>query len=705
MHIILTVFVFFLVDLHINDALRAHDCSSPEVSMTYNIAELGACTAHEPKTVVEIGTKKLAVLAQDQYRLVKVIKCYLAVKATIFYCGTLGNTDILAEDKPNYLKLKVQECRSMALTGTLTLPRGKIVKNIKRKGFHIKVDMVGYRDNKGRCGDNYDFTYNGIKYTANMIWAIKAYWDIKYIPIDRKTNIILGSYAVCQPFIKECRDGRYIIIPYKPRQTDAEACEYSLTRTMEFRVFQADIKNNTKTDPKKALHLKDNLIISKDPNMALRFTILGTITACSQTLYRTNYKGVVVTEATNAQYFKKVAPPNIDYLAHLDHKLYAANGFTQDEVKKIYKSIREEACKTRRMTWQNRFHLLGLVQPGRPGIVAIDPPILGIIAGELLYLIKCQAIQVTLRETKQCYIDIPVSHNNKSMCLEPVTRLLKPTCKTIPCNKIIRSAFRDDEGRWVEYHKTYNYITPPKYFPFNMTWYDPEFFKLTTLKHGGLYKKEDVNKLMQYLYRYDKVEEVTTKLAQRTELIGNEGMIIDQDIIGLINRHYLGFFGYLTSSFRTFGTYVSGFFGLYVIYGMIKYVFNRLVDFQVFSNVFTPLKVAAILLFPPLSRRYTYLKTHLNAYKRTNKNNFDNNDDDDNNHDESHEMQPVAVQPADINDPLINMEPRYDTVPVTYAKPIKNLRLKMPDYFSQEHEPHVLPMPRLIHGPYSTRRF
>jgi len=687
MHLSFTIFLFFLVDLHVNDALRAHDCSTPEVSTMYNIAELGECTASEPDSVTELEKRQLSVLAKDKYRIIKVIQCYVAVKATIFHCGRTTNTDILAEDRPNYLKITADECRTMATSGVLKLPRGKTLAPIPKKGIHTKVDMVGFRDNKGRCGQNYDFKYNGQDYTGNMIWKIQAYWDIVDLAIDRATDVILGSYTVCQPFIQECRDGKWLFIPYRPRQTEAEACEYSLTRTKEFRIFEADAANHT--SKKDIMMLKNNLVISADPNVALRFTIIGQISACSQILYVTNYEGVVLTESKNAQYFKKVVPPNIDHTMHMDQKIYAVNGFTQDEVKKIYKNVREQACKTRKMTWQNRFQFLGTVQPGRPGMISMNPPILGVIAGELLYLLKCKTIKVTLRETKACYVDIPVLQGKKPMCLEPVTRLLKPTCRTIPCNKIIRSAFRDDDGRWVEYHKSYNHISPPKEFVLNMTWYRPEFFKLRTLKHGGLYNRRDVQRFTEYLYRRDRTEEIMTKLAQQTDLLDDGEMVIDRDLIGLTRSHFSGFFGSIAAWLRNFGTYVSSFFGIYVIFLVIKYVFNRLVDFQVFRHILKPIRVLMILLCPPLGRRYTILKAHWSKRKAAQcKDNAPNDDPD---------ADDTATGRQDgLKGVRCDIEPRYDAVNLIYSKPQKNLCTLTTSTTTGRQDHHIFPIMPLI---------
>ncbi|XP_029678693.1 uncharacterized protein LOC115244838 [Formica exsecta] len=68
---------------------------------------------------------------------------------------------------------------------------------------------------------------------------------------------------------------------------------------------------------------------------------------------------------------------------------------------------------------------------------------------EVAYIIKCVPVQVTIRKTKYCYNDLPVSYQNHNYFLTPITRILIHNGTKIDCKPKMPAKFFID-NKWYE---------------------------------------------------------------------------------------------------------------------------------------------------------------------------------------------------------------------------------------------------------------
>lgn len=59
------------------------------------------------------------------------------------------------------------------------------------------------------------------------------------------------------------------------------------------------------------------------------------------------------------------------------------------------------------------------------------------VISEVIHIIKCQSIDVTLRSTDKCYLELPVAANNKSYYMTPRSHLLLNFGTEISCNELL----------------------------------------------------------------------------------------------------------------------------------------------------------------------------------------------------------------------------------------------------------------------------
>jgi len=76
-----------------------------------------------------------------------------------------------------------------------------------------------------------------------------------------------------------------------------------------------------------------------------------------------------------------------------------------------------------------------------PGYTAIN-------AGEIIYLLKCKAVNVEINTLNTCFNELPVKYQNKTYYMAPKTHTLQSYGTEIDCNTILPPAFLL-EGEWL----------------------------------------------------------------------------------------------------------------------------------------------------------------------------------------------------------------------------------------------------------------
>ncbi|XP_053696952.1 dihydroorotate dehydrogenase (quinone), mitochondrial-like [Sabethes cyaneus] len=83
-----------------------------------------------------------------------------------------------------------------------------------------------------------------------------------------------------------------------------------------------------------------------------------------------------------------------------------------------------------------------------------------VVTGEVLHILECKPVNVIPRSDELCYQEIPVTYNNKSMYIAPVTKVLQLRGTQIDCTPLMPAKFQIG-GRWFTANGRLRETTPP----------------------------------------------------------------------------------------------------------------------------------------------------------------------------------------------------------------------------------------------------
>ena len=74
----------------------------------------------------------------------------------------------------------------------------------------------------------------------------------------------------------------------------------------------------------------------------------------------------------------------------------------------------------------------------RPGYMAM-------VAGEVMHIIKCIPVEIKIKHSTECYIELQVTYNNNTYFLTPKTHILKKRGTVVDCNQVLSSQYLIDQ--------------------------------------------------------------------------------------------------------------------------------------------------------------------------------------------------------------------------------------------------------------------
>lgn len=106
-----------------------------------------------------------------------------------------------------------------------------------------------------------------------------------------------------------------------------------------------------------------------------------------------------------------------------------------------------EMCKLDKSIMETKLTLARLNQTEFVASIVKRTGYTAVVAGEVLHILQCKPVYVTRRVTERCYQEKPVTHNNNTMFLAPVTRIVQNRGTEIDCTPLLPAKFMFG-GRW-----------------------------------------------------------------------------------------------------------------------------------------------------------------------------------------------------------------------------------------------------------------
>jgi len=144
---------------------------------------------------------------------------------------------------------------------------------------------------------------------------------------------------------------------------------------------------------------------------------------------------------------RNISPQNIDLMAYINTKLVYIKNRLKLSLTDLYTDLLQKQCKLERKMLLYKLTLATYNLPEFSYAMGEGPSFMAIKVGEIIYLIKCKAVEVKILYKEICYNELPVTHNNQSYFMAPKTRTLQKYGTEIDCNHLLPSAFYLD-GDW-----------------------------------------------------------------------------------------------------------------------------------------------------------------------------------------------------------------------------------------------------------------
>ena len=104
---------------------------------------------------------------------------------------------------------------------------------------------------------------------------------------------------------------------------------------------------------------------------------------------------------------------NTDIFAYVNSKFVYVDAHIKGQMTRLYSDVIEKQCKLERKVIINALniatispHLLAYQIMGGPGYVSL-------LAGEVVHIVKCVQVEVKVRQTEDCYQELPVLWQDK----------------------------------------------------------------------------------------------------------------------------------------------------------------------------------------------------------------------------------------------------------------------------------------------------
>ncbi|CAB0038544.1 unnamed protein product [Trichogramma brassicae] len=185
---------------------------------------------------------------------------------------------------------------------------------------------------------------------------------------------------------------------------------------------------------------------------------------------------------------QEVAAANVDIFAFINAKALFLEKHLKKQMKEMYETLVLQRCKLERKVIENALAIATL-QPselayqilGKRGVMAVP-------AGECVHFVTCLRVNLEIRDTNDCYNEIPVQHGNESLFLAPRSRILIAHGKNLLVTRECRLCFKIGQIWYRMLPDLIDAPTPTIIEPQSQT--DWKYANTDALATGGVYDFE-----------------------------------------------------------------------------------------------------------------------------------------------------------------------------------------------------------------------
>lgn len=580
-----TVALLALVFPKGTNAVIAYDCSHRNLNITaIDVTTVGGCETTYEKPEIGEQTIQLIQLA-DEYP-VTVKQCKVTITRHITHCGMHSHaSEVLGGLATFVYEIGSSRCKELHSTGTIQLQGNVIMRDLTVGSIHTR--QVVFAGSVNPVGDCEGGPYSDAFGSWNKV-LVQGTVQVKLATYSSKARtdrdeIRLRSQYLCKFSSGYCMDAEEGETVWE--MSPEESCSKNKHQVL-YEGLAKTVVSKTRENPQEKI--TTYTVEAGQKIFALRIT--NPYRKCAFMMFMTEHpKLIIVPRQSHGFYFEKkpVPPGALDLLTYMNSKFVYVNKNIGDSIEEVFQHLSLQRCALEQKILNTQL-TLATINPiefaysytGKPGYTANT-------LGEVVYLIKCEPVEVTVRKTERCYAELPVAVSNRSMFMTPRTRLLQARGTEVTCNVFLRPMYRLFDA-WYALSPSLVPAQPPtRVQPAAVTKY--KFLSPADLATGGIYDETEIERLRdQIMYpgeRNAMTNVITRGIAgRRPDMQGlSVGHLMDESTVEKLKNSLVA---KIWGSFTVFGTVVSGILGIVIAAKIAKWTIDTIFHGKILYDLY-----------------------------------------------------------------------------------------------------------------------
>jgi hypothetical protein len=567
------ILFIFTISISSSKSFIAYDCSGINMNIT-SVSLINTFDCNHPSTNIKAIDTRIQLVQQPENLYIHAYSCKVHLFREVKYCGQGSHSSAVKNGIVSYVKeLGDLACRSIYRTKAYEFAPGKYIDNLMMNSTSYRpLTISGTINVDGYClGTVYsDFygTWDTVVVQGSYTITLESFTAVLNI---KNNKIILKTGNSCNYLDGYCFDN-YLGDTY----WDVYPHQDCHSTSMDV-LYEGTASKYTDSIDNDLIDGKTNFIVHNN-GMLFALRVIKQTIVCGQKIYQTEHPKLFIIENNDSEFFYKKSSTNVmnlDMFTYINSKFVYLERHIKQQMNSMYTDLITQRCQLENYVLQNLL-TLAFVNPNDFAYIYMKSPgYTAQVLGEVIHIIKCQPIDVKLRDTDVCFKELPISYDNKSLFMTPKSHLVTSYGTEISCNDLLAPIYYLS-GNWFLFSPKRHQTTEPNVFGFvsSSNW---SYLDITNLATDGIYTQDELDSLRDHImYPIEKqsVENIMVRnyMGLNPYIQSKHGsfMLTPYDIDNLTESLSHKIWEYFTN----FGTITSGLFGLYVGFLLLKYIIN-----------------------------------------------------------------------------------------------------------------------------------
>nr|API61888.1 glycoprotein [Mos8Chu0 chuvirus] len=575
--------VSWTAGLDTSKGLIAYDCGADDLNITaISLYRPASCKSSLTPKITE--RKYIQVIQQKTSHTVRVIQCGLMTERSITHCGMHSHSSMVANSYLHQIKtFTYPECQLLLSTGYYSFDHKRSLRNVKANmTTRGEIVIEGSLDGSSCKGGTYtsdSVTWGDVVVKLKYEFKLYEYYTTANVPED---TIDLRNGLSCMFSKGSCIDSLEGSVTWDT--TITSECVKS-----EFVSLFSGVVN--KTYGTQSVNDKDIAIYSTQQASGL-FSIraFDKTEACGYTVLRTDHPKIFIYEVEHSMMVFRstfAQAKDLDIFTYFNSKITMLESHIQHQLERMYDALYVDLCEIERKILGTQLILAKIYPNDFASDLMRQDGYTAVVAGEVIYLIQCRPVYVTLASTDRCYHEIPVVNNNRTMYMTPMTRILQNEGNLIECSAFLAPKYKFGT-QWYTIDGKIRESPSPTTMQSNLrsNW---TYAHIPDLMKSGIYTRDQLEQMKHVIYDTSLQRSATTyikHILEGKQIVSDSfdvrRMLPDDVVDSAIHRYWMKFLGFAS----WLGHFTTAVIGFYMFGKAVKFIMDTVIHGKILYDIY-----------------------------------------------------------------------------------------------------------------------